>query len=73
MKSFMPIIAVIMLVLSGFVAVAVADKRTNDVNIKQQTIILSEPTIKEAENFIKVSLKECMTLDIQMQIKMDMF
>ena len=54
----MPIMAIIILVLGGFGAVAITDKRTNDVNIKQQTIILSEPTIKDAENFIKVSLKE---------------
>ncbi|MCX6667779.1 MAG: C25 family cysteine peptidase [Euryarchaeota archaeon] len=58
MRKMLPLCIVGILVLSGLGAVSVNNKTTNDLKIKTESIAISEPVIKDAGQYVTVSLKE---------------
>jgi len=53
-----PLFAVGILVLNGLGTVAIIDNPTYDVKIEKESIIISEPILKEIGNYVAVSLEE---------------
>ena len=56
MKKFLPLLAVGILVLSGLGAVALP--KTNEILVKEEFVLISEPIIKETDNYLTIDLKE---------------
>jgi len=56
MKKFLPLLAVVILVLNGLGAVALP--KTNEILVKEEFVLISEPIIKEADNYLTIDLKE---------------
>ena len=58
MKKLVSTIVICILVFSGVEAVAIATHQTNDLEIKTESIAISEPVFQDGGQYIKVSLKE---------------
>jgi len=58
MKKILPLFAVGILVLSGLGAVAIIGKPTYDMKIENESIVISEPILKEMGNYVTVNLGE---------------
>lgn len=58
MKKILPLLIVGILVLSGLGAVAITDDTTYDVKVAEESIVVSEPIIKESGQYVTVSLDE---------------
>jgi len=58
LKKILPLFAVGILVLNGLGTVAIIDNPTYDVKIEKESIIISEPILKEIGNYVAVSLEE---------------
>jgi len=58
MKKLLPLVVVGILVLGGLGAVAITDDTTYDVKTKEGSVVISEPIIKEAGQYVTVSLGE---------------
>jgi len=58
MKKILPLFAVGILVLSGLGAVAIIGKPTYDMKIENESIVISEPILKEMGNYVTVNLWE---------------
>ena len=58
MKKLLPLFVVGILVLSGLGAVSITNETTNDLKIKTESIAISEPVIKDAGQYVTVSLEE---------------
>jgi len=56
MKKFLPLLAVGILVLSGLGTVALP--KTNEILVKEEFVLISEPIIKETDNYLTIDLKE---------------
>jgi hypothetical protein len=57
MKKILPLMVVGILILSGFGAVAITEYKNYDVKFDGELVTISEPTIKEAGQYVAVSLK----------------
>jgi len=58
MKKLLPLCIVGILVFSGVGTVAITNNKTNDLKIKTESIAISEPVIKDAGQYVTVSLEE---------------
>jgi len=58
MKKLIPLFVVGILVLSGLGAVSITNKTTNDLKIKIESFVISEPIITDAGQYVTVSLEE---------------
>jgi hypothetical protein len=58
MRKILPLCIVGILVLSGLGAVSTSNKTTNDLKIKTESIVISEPAIKDAGQYVTLSLDE---------------
>jgi hypothetical protein len=58
MKKLLPLCIVGILVLSGLGAVAITNNKTSDLKNKTELISISEPVVKDAGQYVTVSLEE---------------
>ena len=65
MKKLLPLFIVGILVLSGLGAIAIANNKTNDLKIMTESIAISEPVVKDAGQYVTVSLEEAATSFIE--------
>jgi hypothetical protein len=65
MKKLLPLFIVGILVLSGLGAVAITNNKTNDLKIMTESIAISEPVVKDAGQYLTVSLEEAATSFIE--------
>ena len=56
MKKFLPLLAVVILVLNGFGAVALP--KTNEILLKEEFVLISKPILKEVDNYLAINIKE---------------
>jgi len=61
LKRILPLLIVGILVLSGLGAIAVNDNTNYEEKIKEESIIVSEPIIKDADQYVTVDLNEATT------------
>ena len=61
MKKILPILIVGILVLSGLGAVALTDDNTYNEKFEEESIVISEPVIEDAGQYVKVNIEEATT------------
>jgi len=66
LKNILPLFAIGILVLNGYGTVAITDNQTYDVKIENESIVISEPILKEIGNYISVSLEESTSILIHL-------
>jgi hypothetical protein len=58
MKKLLPLFVVGILVLGGLGAVSISNNKTNDLKIKTESIVISDPVIKNTGQYVALSLEE---------------
>lgn len=58
MKKILPILIVGILVLSGLGSVAITDDKNYDEKIMEESIVISEPLIEDADQYVMVNIEE---------------
>jgi len=58
LKKILPLLVVGILALSGLGAVAITEEITYDVKVKEESIVISKPIIKDAGQYVTVTLEE---------------
>ncbi len=58
MKKFFPILIIGILVISGLGAVAITNEIPNDIKVTENSIFVSDPIIKESDQYVTINLQE---------------